>query len=830
MYPLLEQSMTKENFGGKINALVSLSQTAIKIPPGLIIDADEIQSLWREKIDIASLMTAFKAGQLDNIGIQNKIREAVDSILFPEEFIREIYDFFQARKTYIVRSSGLLEDSASYSFAGQYESVLNNRTVDQVLVAIKKCIQSMFSLEVLVYWKEHDFDLENFGMAVLIQEQINADISGIAFSMNPSTGNEDELLIEYVEGLGHLMAEGYQTPYAVKLNWQIPAEYQIYDGKMRLAQIKELKRLIISMVELLGHPIDCEFCLFEDQLYILQVRPITAIPKFVEAGSWTTANFRDGGVASQDCPDLMWSLYEAAWQEALGSYLVDNKFFTEEEIPALSRIKYARPYWNVGMVKEAMVKIPGFQEREFDQELGLQPTYEGAGRVGESSLTSYLKFLPTVWANIRSTRQRLEGAQQLKNNLLEEYTELSLKINAIDSQTPIKEIEELWLHIIKVAYNKSESIYFTQVFINTVQIAIKKDRLLKHMGNKQLLDLLSNIGNLSHTRPYQELKAIADWIKEDASRLESWSQNSIEDLTQELQADPFNPATQKVHAFQEDFGYHSNRELDLREPSYSEDDRIVIKLIKDILNQEESLKVKDSHEERLTLIKSQCPPKLANQIEKDITFLRELLWWREEFKDISSRYYHLIRQISLHLGQVYVKRGVLKDVDDIFHLKFQKIEAFIEGLVGKDELQYKAAYNKAYCSAYRNFKAPDDLVAVDQAPPRIHHKEDSLKGVGASSGLVRAKVRVLKDTDDIWKIEEGEILVTPFTDTGWSTAFPKIAGLVTETGGILSHAAVVAREYGIPIVVNAKLASQQLKTGMTISLDGAQGIITIIDE
>lgn len=830
MYPLLEQSMTKENFGGKINALVSLSQTAIKIPPGLIIDADEIQSLWREKIDIASLMTAFKAGQLDNIGIQNKIREAVDSILFPEEFIREIYDFFQARKTYIVRSSGLLEDSASYSFAGQYESVLNNRTVDQVLVAIKKCIQSMFSLEVLVYWKEHDFDLENFGMAVLIQEQINADISGIAFSMNPSTGNEDELLIEYVEGLGHLMAEGYQTPYAVKLNWQIPAEYQIYDGKMTLAQIKELKRLIISMVELLGHPIDCEFCLFEDQLYILQVRPITAIPKFVEAGSWTTANFRDGGVASQDCPDLMWSLYEAAWQEALGSYLVDNKFFTEEEIPALSRIKYARPYWNVGMVKEAMVKIPGFQEREFDQELGLQPTYEGAGRVGESSLTSYLKFLPTVWANIRSTRQRLEGAQQLKNNLLEEYTELSLKINAIDSQTPIKEIEELWLHIIKVAYIKSESIYFTQVFINTVQIAIKKDRLLKHMGNKQLLDLLSNIGNLSHTRPYQELKAIADWIKEDASRLESWSQNSIEDLTQELQADPFNPATQKVHAFQEDFGYHSNRELDLREPSYSEDDRIVIKLIKDILNQEESLKVKDSHEERLTLIKSQCPPKLANQIEKDITFLRELLWWREEFKDISSRYYHLIRQISLHLGQVYVKRGVLKDVDDIFHLKFQKIEAFIEGLVGKDELQYKAAYNKAYCSAYRNFKAPDDLVAVDQAPPRIHHKEDSLKGVGASSGLVRAKVRVLKDTDDIWKIEEGEILVTPFTDTGWSTAFPKIAGLVTETGGILSHAAVVAREYGIPIVVNAKLASQQLKTGMTISLDGAQGIITIIDE
>lgn len=832
MYPLLEQKTTREEFGGKINALIRLGELNINIPKGFIIDALEINQLLQDKIDIKALMTDYRQNDLNSESIQERIREAIDSILFPEGFIRRIYDFFQARQTYIVRSSGILEDGDSVSFAGQYDSILDNKTVDQVLVAIKKCMQSMFSKEVLSYWKENNLDFSRFGMAILIQEQIAADISGIAFSMNPSNGNEDELVLEYIEGLGDSMADGHKTPYTVIVNWQIPAEYQIYDGKIKISEIKQLKREIISIVELLGFPIDCEFCLVDSQLYILQVRPITAIPKYVDQGRWTTANFRDGGVASQDCPNLMWSLYQSSWQEALGSYLVENKFFKKEAVPSLSLIKYARPYWNVGIVKEAMEQLPVYQEREFDLELGLAPNYEGLGRIGRKSLGNYINVLPTVIANISSTRKRLKEAEQVRYDLLEEYTKLNSEIAEINSKTALKDIEALWLYIVKEAYIRSETVYFKQVFINTVQISLKKDRLLKYISDNQFLELLSNIGNVSHTRPYRQLKQIADWIRKDDRLMQEWTNLGIDDLAQSLKDDPFGQASQKIHAFQEAFGYHSSRELDLRVPSYSEDDRIILKLIQNILKEDNISDKIESSDKTLELIQSQHSSKNARIIDKDISFLRNLLWWREEFKDISTRYYHLIRQISLKLSERYEEEGVLKTKEDIFYLKHQKIEDYINGHIAKSELEFRSSYNKAYCSAYRNYKAPDDLwsLAMNANQQATRKREESLSGVGANNGIVTAKVRVLEDQADIWTIEAGEILVTRYTDTGWSPAFPKIAGLITETGGILSHAAVVAREYGIPTIVNSKQATHRLKTGMTIRLDGSKGLITIKDK
>ena len=208
-----------------------------------------------------------------------------------------------------------------------------------------------------------------------------------------------------------------------------------------------------------------------------------------------------------------------------------------------------------------------------------------------------------------------------------------------------------------------------------------------------------------------------------------------------------------------------------------------------------------------------------------------MLWWREEFKDISTRYYHLIRQISLKLGRAYEKRGFLKDFQDIFYIKKESLTAFMKGQKTADQLQEEAADNQHYCQAYRNFEPVGDLTDKEMSLEEVAHESQALlTGMPASSGQVTGRVRVLLDLADIETIEPGEILVTRYTDTGWSYVFGILGGLVTEYGGVLCHASIVARECGIPALVCAKNATQLLETGMMVTLDGRRGEIRIHEE
>ncbi|MER2226270.1 MAG: PEP/pyruvate-binding domain-containing protein [Carnobacterium sp.] len=817
-----------------MNALINLSQLGLQVPKGYFISEDKLTSLWTEAIpELVGLETTVHP----NLPTYETIVQRLDQLSFPAELNAEISDLISLNKTYIVRSSGLMEDQASTSFAGQYDTIANCTTTDDIIAALKQCIASLFKPAAITYWQTHQLDVQNLRMSVIIQEQVSAVSSGISFTLNPLTNNDRQLTLEVVKGAGEQLVSGLVTPEQLTIDWFSTIGPTNCSKILSSGQLKQLQEQLLLIATFYGYPVDVEFCFSKDSLFFLQARPITTIRRKINEGNWTTTNFRDGGVAAQPCPGLMWSLYRESWQTTLEKFLIQNKLYDSTNINQLSINHFARPYWNIGVVKEAMSRIPGYIEREFDDELGVYKNYQGDGYKSKLTVKTLSHLLTVATRITKTTQQQRQTAAQQHKQLLETYQSIDKKIQSLSSATDQHKIEALWETIINDAYLQSEQTYFWQVYVNTVQLSMKKTALLKKLPLDTFFQLISKLGAVSHIQPLRDLYEIVDIILANDKFKQEWMTNSPVDINTLLTKQPHRLDAQRIKAFQAIFGYHSNRELNLLVPSYSEDQQLVVDLLKDYVDHPEKLKAAQhsfsqiqTEEQMGKLIEPYVSKWQRTKVMKDIKMLRDLLWWREEFKDVSTRFYHLIRQITLKLGERYSQLGYIDQTEDLFYLEKETIHSFITNQLSQESLQKSVQDNRMYCQAYRHFVPPGDLMETSISPEMENLLVDtpsSLSGIGANDGIVSGKVRILLDPKDIHQLQAGEILVTRFTDTGWSHAFGSIEGLITETGGVLCHASIVAREFGIPTIVCATHATENLKTGMTVTMNGTTGDITI---
>lgn len=814
--------------------MIDLSQLDLQVPKGYFISEDQLTPLWTEAIPE---ITALKATVYPNVPNYETIVQRLDQLCFPTELHTEISDLISPDKTYIVRSSGMMEDRASTSFAGQYDTIANCTTADDIIAALKQCIASLFKPAVLTYWQTHQLDIQDLKMSVIIQEQIAADSSGVAFTLNPLTNDDRQFTLEVVKGAGEKLVSGSVTPEYLTIDWFSTIESTDASTILTSDQLKQLQEQLLLIAVFYGYPVDIEFCFSKNSLYFLQARPITTIRRKISKGNWTTTNFRDGGVAAQPCPGLMWSLYRESWQTTLEKFLVQNKLYDSKNIDQLSINHFARPYWNIGVVKEAMSQIPGYIEREFDDELGVYKNYRGDGY--KSRLTAQsIGHLITVATRIhKTTQQQRQTAAQQHKQLLKTYQSIDKEIQALTATTDHKKIEALWKIVLNVAYLQSEQTYFWQVFVNTVQLSMKKTALLKKLPLNTFFQLISKLGEVSHVHPLRDLYEIVEIIQANNEYKHEWLSKTSPEINESLNEQPNRLDAKRIQGFQKSFGYHSNRELNLLVPSYSEDQQLVVDLLKDYVEHPEKIATaKRSSLQTLTneQIEGLIHPYVSKwqrpKVMKDIKILRELLWWREEFKDVSTRFYHLVRQITLKLGERYSQLGYIEKTEDLFYLEKETILSFMNDQFSQESLRESVKNNRIYCQAYRHFVPPGDLmeasVSVEMENP-LANEPSSLSGIGANDGVFTGKVRILLDPKEINLLEAREILVTRFTDTGWSHAFGSIKGLITETGGVLCHASIVAREFGIPTIVCATKATEKLKTGMTVTMNGTTGEITI---
>ncbi|MCL2847489.1 MAG: PEP-utilizing enzyme [Firmicutes bacterium] len=608
-----------------------------------------------------------------------------------------------------------------------------------------------------------------------------------AFSINVLDGNDTQIIYAIDDSASVSVYDWYdekEIRTADNNNLSSIKKQQIIDATLKLQQ-------------LFGLPINIKFVFENEILYIVKISSITHINFTSLKEQFTNANFRDGGVSARPCNAFLSSLYKHSYHNTLKKFFIATKAFKEKNITPQIRKFGGKLYWNVSSCKTACQKLPGFIERDYDKDLGIYLNYEGKGKT--SKITPlFLLRLPfiglAVYKTLKKNRKELEKNKQ---GLLGKYHHY----NGIDlCSLLLQQKQILFKKLILDYYSENEGVYFWQVFVNIIRLSLYRRKIKKKIFNDEYLNLLFEINDISHTRIIKRAEEYAVIIKEDP--------NALEELAGKLN---------------QEFGHHSRRELDLTCPDYHENISYAIELIKNatIINGAD-----DRFESQNKL--------LPKKLKKATASIRKFLWWREEFKDLSTRCYSVIRKFCLSLANNYVEAGVIEHKDDIFHLEFKDIFDFIDGKLEAKELQQIIQKNKLYYDCFVKICSPNEIGGESNVMFGIGSQTSAMQrseifGIGCGGGIVKGVVRVIESLEELESVEEGEIIIAKHFDAGFISKFNIIAGIITETGGVLCHSAIIAREYSLPAIVSASDALKQIKTGDKIEMNAQSGSIKLLD-
>ena len=651
-----------------------------------------------------------------------------------------------------VRSSAAVEDGLQCSFAGQFESYLNLRCVEDVQAAVTKCFAAARSVRSAAYCGMPQQSLSEPQMAVIVQRMVEPELAGVAFTVCPNTGTE-EVVVEACEGLADRLLAG-QTP-------PLPAAHPLV--QRHLPQIRAACRQIQRHF---GRPQDIEFAIADGSLYILQSRPITRIEFNACREQWTSANFREGGVSSSVCSPLMWSLYEFIWDGSLKQSLRELCLGGGGFVAG--RMFFGRPYWNLGAVKDAVARIPGFVEREFDEDLCIEADYEGDGRTTPMTIAAVLRAAPTLLALPGYSRRQERNAEQL----LREFDASEKRLESCGENRTAD-----WRQLIEQDYWRVESTYFRTIFA----VSLAKLEFKKLFPGCDYDGLMAALPELRHTAPLRHLRTMAQRGDRGPAQLART------------------------------FRHHCRGGVDIRHPRWDEDADFVAGLIASYQPTVDR-DTRPHYERARAQALARLPWWKRLLFPRKLARLRRLVWLREELRDLSGRMYYLIRRKVLAISR---ERGI---GDDIFFQTFREIET--------DDRREIEARREVF-ESYRNFQPPPVIGRRLRAAPE--RTAGGLQGIGASGGTVAGIACIARNPAEALRAGRGSILVCPFVEPGWTPAIGRVAGLVTEIGGRLSHAAVICREFGIPAVLGVPEATRRIREGERLRIDGGSGLIVLQD-
>lgn len=844
--------------GGKGAALLQLAAWGQPVPEFMVITAEALRTLLRT----ANLQDL--DGWLDRPHqplprSAEAVAQALHSCPIPEDVTQAVLRFISGFPDahFAVRSSASLEDGTDASFAGLFTSVLNVREPQDVWNALRRCWAAVFDERVQNYMQRRaqGAPLE---LALVVQRLIPAQSSGVLFTVNPLRGVDSEMLIEACFGLGEALVSGQVTPDQYSFDWRSGLEIQRHIASKRhhsvrlpgapfvelqslppeqadapaltAAQVRELVEYGQSIQALSGRPVDIEWAWADGRFFILQSRPITRLGFTGIEGEWTTADLRDGGVSSSVCTPLMASLYRFVMDTTMPAYLAQLGFRLRAQDRQWMRVFYGRPYWNLGATKFYLAQIPGFKERTFDASLGIVPTYEGDGMVAKTNPATLYRGLRALFAIRHSCKQQMLRCPGFAVQQKQRLTQLrSLDLSGLDDAALFRFCNDF----LSREYLRSEASYFNLIYDNANLNSLFLQKIAGLAFPKSDIPILfSGLNQVSHLAPMAALWGIREQLQADGDHWDFWLQSHPEDLAARYRGGDRSRGLHLLAEYLDAFGHHAQRELDLKTPRYAEDPGYAVKQIQEVLGQPVELDPRArNHQQQLRAAEATerllqaVPFWRRRNLRQDLTQVRRFLWWREELRDLSTRFYQQVRRLVLEVEKRLLAQGTLKAAGDGFFLPKDDLLALLEGRLSRAQAQLRVTANRCYYDAFARFEIPDEIgsrYAGENVPASSDYQ-----GVAGSPGLITGIARVIEDIDDSDRLQTGDILVTRCTDPGWTAKFSILSGVVTETGGMLSHAAVICREYGIPAVLAVSHATRRIRDGQVITIDGNNGRIVV---
>ena len=692
----------------------------------------------------------------------------------------------------VVRSSAIGEDSAHSSAAGQYESILNVTSPAALEQAILRC-QASYNAQHAVQYRQ-DRQAESGAMAVLVQLQVKGVFSGVAFSRDPIARQGEAVAIEALPGTAQQVVSGQVTPeqYRVWLrqplspdaSWVLPDDLTLPvegtgDVPPRLIQqVAYLARHLEARYH--GIPQDIEWSYDGQQLWLLQCRPITTLLPI-----WTRKIAAE--VIPGRIPPLTWSINRpltcGVWGELFTLVLGDRARGLDFEETAT--LHHSAAYFNATLLGQIFLRMGLPPE-------SLEFLTRGA-KFSQPPFTSTLRNLPGL-LRLWRREQRLERDFHRDRARLFDPELARLDREALADLTPVQLLTRLdrILELLRPA--TYYSILAPLSFALRQTIAKAKDEDLDSGRTPEVASLRS-------------LQALAD-----RSRSLLPSDPSAETVRSVLADHP--TVLQEFEAIVHEYGYLSDVATDIAVPTWKEQSEPIWDLFVQQLQQSDSSRAAFSG--------------LGSHRPRRNSPLQRRLDLKGEVSTVYSRLLAELRWSFVALETCWQQQCGLQK-GDIFFLTLDEVRQLVKQ---PQNMQSIVAARRSQLERDRAFDAPM-LVYGNDPPMRLFEAnlpaQRQLQGIGASSGQVEGQVRVLQSLQSVANLDRTVILVVPYTDSGWSPLLAQVGGLIAEVGGRLSHGAIVAREYGIPAVMDIHNATKLLQDGQRVRLDGTRGTVEILE-
>ncbi|MBI4615713.1 MAG: hypothetical protein HY720_18995 [Planctomycetes bacterium] len=739
-----------------------------------------------------------------------------------------------------VRSSGAAEDLAGASFAGMYKTVLGVRGLEEVLAAAAECWNALGEERLVAYARRAGLDPARLDLALLVQRLVPAEKAGVLFTVDPTSGDEGLMAVECCEGLGEALVSGRVTPdrYVLDRATGKIGETSLA-GDSPILSPGELAALVESgrkVQRSFGSPQDVEFAFAGGELFLLQSRAITALSFAERLGEWTTADFRDGGVSAGVCTPYMWSLYRAAFNHSMPAYFAALGLLRPgEESVDWARMFFGRPYWNVGAVKNCVARLPGFVERNFDQDLAIDVKYEGSGRTTPTTLGRIVAALPVLFRLRRLYRRQIK----LNREIVASFDALEAGYLATDPATlDDRALLARCRRLVSEDHFRIETNYFTNIYnLSNAKLETKEvlDRLARRGTLSNYSALVAGLERLRTLEPTHDLFRLASRAREDPNLVRLFENGGIEEILAAFEAGRSRPDSiwAGIASYISKYRYHSRTELDITVPRWDEDPGFVLETLRSAVRghdperSPESLaaRQREVYEEERTRVAKALGPVARISFRRRLANVRRYTWWREEMRDRSTRTYYLVRRETRELARRLVRQGRLAACEDVWFLSWEDVLALAGGELPAAEAARRIEAARETYEGHANYAAPGEIGSRYRTDVPLASGADEWKGTAASPGRARGRVRVLVGIAHADRLRKGEVLVAPFTDPGWTPLLGIACAVVTETGGLLSHAAVISREYGIPAVLAVKGATRFLADGDEVEVDGTAGVV-----
>lgn len=823
--------------GGKALGLARAHAAGFTVPDTVCLTADAL----------AAHLAAAGADPGDSAACLAALEKPLDPSLM--DALARACEPFLARGPLAVRSSAPVEDAETASWAGQFSSILGVVTLADLEAAVRECWRSAFEGPATAY-------AETGGrMALVIQRLVPAVCAGVAFSIDPRTGREGIAVVEAVPGIGSVLVDGRGAPDRFEIDTEGErileherGEHHVWVRASDTGVIEEveppsvevdeaaaLKAGIIArdLQEFLGCPVDVEWAKGSDdeQVRVLQVRPLTAISFRAVEGVWTTANFVEiipGTVTALTASMSLTNDYCRALQE-FGEQI---GLIGADERATDGRRLYGRAYWRVDRIKEALARLPEFCERDFDTGIGIRPTYEGDGRTTGFTFTTIVRGLPVLIRAKRVARREHVSAGEFRRRFLEEVEPAALArdcdaMSDADLAEAVVSALELRWQVNRVALRIS---FIADMAQDELRAALAKAEHLNPPPSEAAL--VTGLGDLATGRALRALEALAADLRANPAVTQAiLSASEPSDVRAALSAvEGGSEVMARIEQLIDAFGYMADADEELALPRWEEDPSVPFAALQGILRAPEAVThARANFDSERARVRAAMPRLSRRGFDKKVQAARLFSFWREETREPLSRVNRIVRRVLVAYGRRMAAQGVFAREDDVFRLTRDSLLALARGSLSTQEVTREIRSSRRVEASWANYTAPD-VIGVEQAAEVEDSSTEGMRGVACSPGVAEGPVVVVRDLGDLGKVRAGDILVVPFTNPGWTPAFALAAGLVTEEGGLLSHGSIVARERGLPAVLRVSHATERLRDGQRVRVDGTVGVVTVLDE